>query len=136
MLEVERTVTLSAGADAVWDLIGDFADLGWHPAVSDTALEDRGGTVHRALTLADGQILVEKLEEMDDAGRKYGYGIVEGPLPVADYHSALKVIDEGETCEVVWGSSFSANGVDDEEAKTIVAGIYEAGFKALKDRFG
>lgn len=136
MLEVERRLSLATGADEVWDLVGDFGDLGWHPAAKATDLEDRDGIVHRAITLPDDAVLVERLEEMDDSGKTYSYSIVEGPLPVSDYRSTLRVISVDSGCEVCWGSAFAAAGVGDEAAKEVVAGIYEAGFAALSKKFG
>ena len=136
MLEVERTVALGANADDVWDLIGDFSDLGWHPAAKATDLEDRDGVVHRTITLPDDAVLVERLEDMDDAGRSYSYSIVEGPLPVAKYRSTLRVFAADSGCEVVWRSDFESAGVGDGEAQEIIGGIYDAGFAALSDRFG
>jgi len=135
MLEVERRLSLATGADEVWDLVGDFGDLGWHPAAKATDLEDRDGIVHRAITLPDDAVLVERLEDMDDAGKTYSYSIVEGPLPVSDYRSTLRVIAVDDGCEVCWGSAFTAAGVGDDAAKEVVAGIYEAGFAALSQKF-
>jgi len=136
MLEVERRLSLAAGADEVWDLVGDFGDLGWHPAAKATDLEDRDGIVHRAITLPDDAVLVERLEDMNDSGKTYSYSIVEGPLPVSDYRSTLRVIAVDDGCEVCWGSAFTAAGVGDDAAKEVVAGIYEAGFAALSQKFG
>lgn len=136
MLEVERRLSLATGAEEVWDLVGDFGDLGWHPAAKATDLEDRDGIVHRAITLPDDAVLVERLEGMDDSGKIYSYSIVEGPLPVSDYRSTLRVIPLKDGCEVAWGSTFAAAGVSDEAAKEVVAGIYEAGFAALSEKFG
>jgi len=136
MLEVERRLSLAAGADEVWDLVGDFGDLGWHPAAKATDLEDRDGIVHRAITLPDDAVLVERLEDMNDSGKTYSYSIVEGPLPVSDYRSTLRVIAVDDGCEVCWGSAFTAAGVGDDAAKDVVAGIYEAGFAALSQKFG
>ena len=136
MLEVERRLSLSTGADEVWDLVGDFGDLGWHPAAKATDLEDRDGVVHRAITLPDDAVLVERLEEMDDLGKSYSYSIVEGPLPVTGYRATLVVAPVDGGCEILWRSDFEAAGVDDEVAKDVVAGIYEAGFLALSEKFG
>ena len=65
------------------------------------------------------------------------YSIVDGPLPVTDYHSTIKVTagDDG-TCTVDWTGQFNPDGADDETAKKIIAGIYTAGLSALKKRFG
>lgn len=136
MVEVERRVSLAGSAEDVWDAIGDFSDMSWHPAARDTDLEDRDGVVHRVVTLPDGSILVERLEDMDDSGKSYSYSIVEGPLPVSRYRSTLSIVANGKGCDVVWRCGFVARGMDDAAAREVVAGIYEAGINALTDRYG
>jgi hypothetical protein len=37
---------------------------------------------------------------------------------------------------VEWTSTFEAVGVSDDEAITIIEGIYDAGLGSLKERFG
>lgn len=132
MAEVSRTITLNASLDDVWGVIGGFQALGdWHPAVESVAKEEIGGAEHRRIALKGGGEIVEKL--LDQGGGSYSYSILESPLPVAEYVSTLSAADfEGKTM-VTWGSTFegTADGAED-----VVAGIYEAGFGALAERFG
>jgi len=135
MLEVERRLSLATRADEVWDRIGDFGDLSWHPAAKATDLLDSGDFIQRIVTLPDDAVIIERLDDMDDVGKSYFYSIVESPLPVSAYRSTLVVTAVEDGCEVSWRSEFEANGVDDESAKNAVAGIYEAGFSALAKLF-
>jgi len=132
MAEVSRTITLNAPMDQVWGLIGDFQGLAnWHPAAESVAKEEIDGAEHRRIALKGGGEILEKL--LDSGGGSYRYEIVESPLPVANYVSNLSAADfEGKTL-VTWGATFdgTADGADD-----VVAGIYEAGFGALAERFG
>lgn len=132
MAEVSRTITLNASLDDVWGLIGGFQALAdWHPAAESVAREDVDGVEHRRIALKGGGEILEKL--LDHGGGSYRYSIVESPLPVTDYVSTISAADfEGKTL-VTWGSTFepAADGADD-----VVAGIYEAGFAALAERFG
>lgn len=127
MAMVMRSATFAAPADEVWAVIGDFNALStWHPAVErQTAEGDR-----RNLDLGGGNALVERLLGQD--GMSYSYEIVSGPLPVEDYRSTISATPAGSGCVVVWTSTFEPKA---DNASGVVAGIYEAGFAALGERF-
>lgn len=132
MAQVSRSVALGASPAEVWSAIGGFQALAdWHPAVAASAKEDRGGVEHRRLSLEGGGEIVEKWLGGD--AMSYGYAIIEGPLPVADYVSVISVADAGGKAVVVWCSTFTptADGAED-----VIAGVYDGGLSALKDRFG
>jgi hypothetical protein len=129
---VERWIDLPAKAETVWALIGPFGGLAaWHPSVSACRVIEVEGETHRHLTLADEEHMLERLTE--HGPHHYRYEILEGPLPVENYRATLTCFEEPGGCRVFWSSTFDA---DDPEADHMVAGIYEAGLRALQDRFG
>ena len=98
-LESNVTVKSSMPPDAVWKKIGDFCGIkSWIPAVSGcvisadgkrrtVSLKNGGDTLGSAIALGSSDILVERLDNWDDAKRSYSYSILSGPLAVSDYHS-------------------------------------------------
>jgi hypothetical protein len=132
MVQVTEKIRLDRTAGEVWREIGKFGALAdWHPAIQSLELEE-GGALRR-LTLADGGQILERLHTHDDAGRTYTYSIVEGPMPVADYRSTLKVLEQGPSaCEVRWSGEFRNSGASAEEAAGIIRDIYRSGLDALK----
>jgi hypothetical protein len=130
---VSRIIRLAAPAAEVWAAIGPFGALAdWHPVVSVCELDEIEGDTYRVLTTVDGGRLLEQL--VDEGPSHYTYRITESPLPVSDYRATLSVVPEPDGgCHVYWGSTFepTADAADD-----VVGGIYEAGFEALRDRFG
>jgi hypothetical protein len=134
MADVKVSMPFSIPASEIWDKIGEFNALpDWHPAVERSELEE-GGTRRRLHLFGGGEIL-EQLERSED-GKSYTYSIIEGPLPVKNYTSTLKVVEgaDGKT-EVEWSSSFDPVG-SAEDAANAVRGIYEAGLDNLKKIFG
>ncbi|GMG81176.1 SRPBCC family protein [Paralimibaculum aggregatum] len=132
MAQVTRSVTLAASPEEVWAAIGGFQSLAdWHPGFASSTREDIGSAEHRRLALADGSELLEKHLGADSAS--YGYAIVDGPLPISHYRATIAVVPAGSGSAVVWSSIFTAKepGVEDT-----IAGVYEAGLAALKERFG
>ena len=134
MVQVSRSIELSAAPADVWAVAGPFQGLAdWLPPVAKSVREDVDGVEHRRLTLADGAVVVEKHWGVGD-GMSYGYEITDpGPLPVADYKAVLTVAPSGTGTVVVWCSTFTATG---DGAEAAIAGVYESGFGTLKERFG
>jgi len=131
MAQVSRSVALRAAPEAVWSVIGGFQALpGWHPAVETSYREDIDGVEHRRLGLKGGGEIVER--SLGGDAHSYGYAIVSGPLPVADYVSTLTVAPAGSGSVVVWTSAFTPAA---EGAEAVIAGVYEAGLAALAARF-
>ena len=97
--KVTETVAVSAAPEEVWERIGDFQDMSWHPAVAKTVGE--GGNeidATRVLSLGaeDGPVINEVLYKYDADKRTYSYRITEvdvNVLPVTNYSSHLTVKD-------------------------------------------
>ena len=129
---VTRSVTLDAPESEVWRLIGDFHRLDrWHPAVAKSERALIGDDEFRLLTTQDGGRFLEHLVAHDT--HSYTYAIVRSPLPVAHYEAKIEANTAGKGTEVTWSGSFTPTA---DNAEGVVAGIYEAGLNALKERFG
>jgi mxaD protein len=129
MASVHEQQPYDVAPDVMWQRIGDFhAFHTWHPAVlSQDAL--KGGRV-RALHLDSGGTVTETL--LEEGERSYSYRIDDSPLPVADYIATMTVLDGDRGGSVVdWRADFQAVGVSDDEAETIISGIFRAGLDAL-----
>jgi hypothetical protein len=142
--KVEKTVTIKAEPAKVWAIVKDFGNMQkWHPAISATKLEKKGGETYRTLTLKGGGTIYEKLRTIDDGDMKLKYEIVESQLPFTDYNSIMTVAkgpNAGETT-VTWVGRFYRlyklnppipEGQDDKTASDAVSGIYDAGLANLK----
>lgn len=155
-LKTEHTVVLDATPDEVWQVIGKFDDMSWHPAVARTEMTPDGAPADvpeestRILHLkADSgdPTITEKLMSIDPEKRQYKYMITEVAvevLPVTNYSSTLQVKDKDGKAEVVWKGGFYRGfpnndppaDQNDEAASAAVDGIYTAGLEALAERFG
>jgi hypothetical protein len=139
MAKVSSSAELPVSAKTVWAVIGNFNALpDWHPAVAKSELQSKDGGTLRKLSLVGGGTIEEKLEKIDEKGRRYTYSIVSGPLPVSNYTAALTVREaqSGSGCTVEWSSEFEAKGAPEGDAVAAIRGIYEAGFENLKKMFG
>ena len=134
MSKVERVMRLEVSAAKAWDLLRDFNGLPkWLPIIETSELREEGGAPIRKLTLPDGVVVEEKLENLDDAGMSCTYSIVQSPLPVADYLSTIRVAADGDAaCNVHWVGEFEPSGAPEAEAVGFIEGVYDAGLGGLK----
>lgn len=136
MAKVNMSTGLGVSADQLWNFMGSFNALpDWHPAVEKCELEEKGQI--RKLALASGGSIVERLEHIDDDERVYSYTIVDSPLPVANYHSTIRVKSDGDNRSVIeWSGEFNPDGAPESDAVKVIQGIYETGLNNLKKMYG
>ncbi len=133
-IEVEKSIEVSGDVKKVWQEIGGFCAIkDWHPAISECQEYDDHGTYYRNLTLADGGNILEKRKE--EVENSYTYFIKKGPLPVKPYKATFMVDGDGSTTKITWKANFKARGASEEEAKSIIEGIFDAGLASLKDKY-
>jgi hypothetical protein len=148
---VALTVEVAAVPAEVWNVIGDFQDMSWHPVVYATAGENANqADATRILTLgaADGPTILEALDSYDAESMAYSYRITDVAaevLPVTNYTSRLSVAPrDGGGSLIEWRGAFyradpgndPVAGLDDAAAIAAITGVYQAGLDALIQRFG
>lgn len=143
---VVEKIEINAPADKVWEVVGNFQDFNWHPAVAKT--EGEGGNAvdaTRLVTLESGGQISEKITKYDEAGKTYNYVITEVDvkvLPVENYSSRFTVTGDGEKSEVEWWGAFYRGFMNndpppelsDEAAVKAITEIYTTGLAALKEK--
>ena len=136
MSEVVVTDVLPAGVDRVWEVVSDFGGIQrWNPgAVRAISVEGEGIGAVRTITLPGDAVLQEKLERYDEAARCFSYSITgESPLPLTDYESTIRLSADGpDSCRIEWSSTFAPAGISEDQARSMVEGIYTGGIAGLK----
>ncbi len=149
--KVTLTADVAAAPEEVWEAIGNFDDMSWHPAVFST--EGNGGNAidaTRLLTLGEegGPVIDEILYKYNAEKMTYSYRITEVAvevLPVTNYssHLTVKPLDGGGS-QIEWRGAFyrgypnndPPEHLNDEAAIAAVTSVYQAGLDALVARFG
>ncbi|WP_374544714.1 SRPBCC family protein [Rhodoblastus sp.] len=140
-VKVTETVKLAAPPAQVWEKIGHFSDLSWHPAVKSTEASDGDKADSQRRLDLGGPILWEAIVSNKPASHSYSYRILDNGsnqkvLPVTGYVSTITVKPDGQGSEVVWSSTFSpAPGTEGEAARKAIAGVYRGGLDALAKAF-
>jgi hypothetical protein len=136
-IELEAACKLSAAAEVVWALIGNFgAPQSWLPGIHH--VEMHGCSCERIRICQT--VLGLFREQLAASGPLWcSYVIVDGPLPVLNYKAVLAVQNDASpnSCQVLWKSTFdpkppTASGV----ARGQIAQLYDIGLRALQAKFG
>ncbi|MFH9090269.1 SRPBCC family protein [Streptomyces sp. NPDC017673] len=122
-----------ASPERVWSLIGGFHALPDRlPYIPEsTALE--GGRVRR-LKNPEGDVIIERLVDFNEAERHYSYAILQAPFPVNGYVSTIRVHaipGEENAAEVQWSGRFNPDGATENEVVDLFTGIHRDGLDAL-----
>ena len=134
LLTVTQTADLLAPPDEVWALIGQF-DGTWHPLVATLQTTGTGVGQLRRIKTIDGKIIIERLEEIDNAKRDLRYSMVSG-IPAARYEGTIQVRPKGAGSAVTWQVNYRPEGQTDLVVRTIVSTLLKTGLDSLKLRFG
>ncbi len=144
MVKVYRSTILDAPAERVWRDLRDFNGLAnWHPSIVLSRIEnshpaDKVGCV-RNFQLKDGARIREKLLSLSDYDYTCTYSILESPMDLSDYVATLRLlpVTEGNRCFIEWSAEFECPPVKAADlAETVGDGVFQAGFDALKKRYG
>jgi len=144
--KVVETVEINAPADKVWEVVGNFQDMSWHPAFIKT--EGKGGNdvgATRILTVEGGGQIFEKLTKYNAEGKTLAYEITEVDVkvvPVTNYAASITVTPAGDKSTVEWKSAFYRGYVNndpppelsDEAAVKAITGVFQSGLAALKKK--
>ena len=134
MAQVTVKVNIPVAADQVWQTLRNFGGMDkWALGVASLSLSGVGPGAVRTISFQDGGKVVERLESLDDAGRRLSYTILESTLPVEGYVASLTVRDLGPAgAEVEWFSTFGAKGATEEEVSRMLQVRYRKRLSSLQ----
>ncbi len=131
-IDLSESVDVTASPADAWAAVGDWCSIkDWHPVIAECEAYEEDGKTMRKLTTGDGGEIIEEQTGMDGDAMSFSYAIIESPLPIADYASTMAVMENGDGATITWSSSYSANGVSDDEALELMTGVYRAGLDEL-----
>jgi len=145
--KVDEEIAIAASPDVVWGLVGDFGAIAaWHPGVKEARASggNEAGKAERELTLANGERIVEGLDEYEAEKRMLGYRLSRenhAAMPVSFYSATLEVVDDGKGGSVVkWGGrfyradtgNFPPEHLNDAAAVAAMTDFFRSGLESLR----
>ena len=102
MASITQEIVIEAGADQVWEVIGDF-DAGPSRMAPGFVVETRVEDGCRVVTFASGTVVRERRVSVDHDTRRIVYTVVGGSVQPEHDNAAMQVIPDGEgRCRFVW----------------------------------
>jgi hypothetical protein len=139
------TIEINAPADKVWAVVGNYADMSWHPAIAKA--ETTGGTevdvAKRKLTFKSGAIFTDTLTKYEPGEKSIAFLTNDEDLktlPVEGYSTTLTVKDADGKSSVEWKGAFYRGYMNndpppelsDTAAVKAIAAFQKEGLDALK----
>jgi uncharacterized protein YndB with AHSA1/START domain len=136
------STVIDGPADAVWNVIRDFAGMGgWHDEI--TKMHMIGGvrsdkvSATRDFYFGEGH-LNERLLHLDDAERSFSYCITKSELPWMHYVSGPRLwpVTDGNQTFAVWTGDWVASPQDDVTLiPNTEQNVYLKAFRTVKERY-
>ncbi|MEI7795749.1 MAG: SRPBCC family protein [Methylococcaceae bacterium] len=153
----DEEITINAPADKVWNIIKEYKDLSWLPAIKSVAAtggNEKGAT--RVLTLKNGGTITEELKKYDAEKMSYAYKITDistaktithsgveekvPVFPVDNYAASIDVESKDGATVVSWKTGYyraymnnnPPAEMNEEAAKTAVTAVLKEGLANLK----
>lgn len=157
--KTQEQVVINVSAEKVWQRIGNFSDLSWHPLIEKVVMLKGGNTKGsiRSLILKSKVVINEKLKKYLPEKMRYDYKIIDMSvvktiqhlgddiavkvLPVSNYSASIQVTKKSKNQSIVtWKGAyyrgFMNNNpppeLNEAAAKKAVTGVYRAGLDNLK----
>lgn len=133
MNHVSSSITIHAPVDAIWRVISNFGAGNQHlPGVVACTVTGDGIGALRTLTSADGSMIVERLESLDDAAQRLSYALLTD-TPFCDCVTTMTLRELGSyLTELTWSASFQPDGLPASEAADLLEGALAENCRALK----
>lgn len=137
MATVSLRQEFSQSPDAVWAVVGDPAAVAdWIPALQSSRLEDDV----RHVVFTDGNPARERIVSHDPQNRTYTYSYIDGPLPLAEYVSTIRVDATESGSAISWDAHFTAAGDDpaalEAELESGIGDIYRGALDRVTELAG
>ncbi len=137
MATVHVHADFDCSADALWGLLGDFANMSWVPGAAAMKIEFEGEGVGmaRLLTVGGGPATREELWERDEAQRRIHYGITENnPLPCESYRATMIISETApDRCQLSWQGWFEPKDLTEEQTIAAVNQFYEMVLGSIRE---
>jgi uncharacterized protein YndB with AHSA1/START domain len=138
------STVINAPLERVWRVVSDFNGLpAWMPGMKDSVIEpgkkdNELGAVRKLAMAGTKDLLRERLEALEPKEFLITYSVLEGPLPVKNVRTSIRLRPITDTYGTLgeWSSEFETEKGKEEEGEQYMSRVFGAGFRALKRHLG
>ncbi|NND77867.1 MAG: SRPBCC family protein [Flavobacteriales bacterium] len=125
MSEVKVKKSINVSANKAWSKLSAFSGIEEYSPIASSVVEGQGAGAKRVCTMPYGAKINEVMNSVDDVNMHFQYAITDGPFPITNYVSDVKVRSlDPNNCEVSWGCSFNSNAEVEGAMKETFEGFY------------
>ena len=133
MTEVIVSKSINVSADKAWNKLSSFRGIEEFSPVERSVTEGKGPGATRTCYLPEGVAIHEILDVVEDDTMEMQYKITEGPFPIKDYVSTVKVSSLEESgCKITWGCQFECEPEVEDEMVKLFEGFYNVIIESLE----
>lgn len=124
---------INVSAEKTWAALSSFRGIENYSPIERSETQGEGAGATRTCYLPDGAAIHEILNFAENDKMEMQYIITEGPFPVTNYVSDVKVSAiDSDSCKVTWGCEFESAPEAKEEMEKLFGGFYEVMLGSLE----
>lgn len=125
MTKVSVSKQINVPAKKVWDTLSSFRGIENYSPIASSTTSGEGKGATRTCVMPDGAKINEILNFADDRKMEMQYIITDGPFPITNYVSDVKVTEvDTANSNIIWECNFESSLEAKEEMKGLFGGFY------------
>ena len=125
MTTVSITKQINVPAKKAWEALSSFRGIENYSPIASSTTSGEGKGATRTCVMPDGAEINEVLNFVENDKMEMQYKITNGPFPITNYVSDVKVSEVAATIsEITWECEFDAAPEVKEEMKSLFEGFY------------
>ncbi len=125
--------SINVSAEKAWAALSSFRGIENYSPIERSETQGEGAGATRTCYLPDGAAIHEILNFAENDKMEMQYIITEGPFPVTNYVSDVKVSAlDSDSCKVTWGCEFESALEAKKEMEQLFGGFYEVIIDSLE----
>lgn len=133
MTEVIVSKSISVPALEAWTALSSFRGIENYSPIAKSETEGEGAGATRTCYMPDGAAIHEVLNFAENGPMEMQYQITDGPFPISNYISDVKVSSTGAaSCKITWGCEFQASDEVKDEMEKLFEGFYNVIIEGLE----
>ena len=125
MTKVRVSKQINVPAKKAWDALSSFRGIENYSPIASSTTFGKGKGATRTCIMPDGAKINEILNFAEDSKMEMQYIITDGPFPITNYVSDVKVTEvDTENSNITWECEFESSSEVQEEMEGLFGGFY------------
>jgi uncharacterized protein YndB with AHSA1/START domain len=133
MTKVSVSKQINVPAKKVWDALSSFRGIENYSPIASSTTSGEGKGATRTCVMPDGAKINEILNFANNDKMEMQYIITDGPFPITNYISDVKVTEvDTANSNVTWECMFESSSEAENDMKSLFGGFYNVIIESLE----